>query len=329
MKKIILILCMFLVVGCSNKIKVVRDNSRYQEQFIESYPTYTYGLPIGWSYDIVETEDGYKVDLVKGYVLKNGEMYKNDEFTIRYDIGYVENSHRENRRTYYYVSNDKETIIHENEGFIDYNNAKFPRVHTLTDKVYFSYYTDDYFIFNEVKDGKLIEIDKMPLVDGEFKFDSIVTRYDEKYYIYKAHKVTKYVFEDNTYEFAYNDRIIVLKDYILYSTMFANELKGSYLINKNTSEVKELNNAIYIIIDDFYTYDYRMSDNSFVFLERIDNKYNYSYAEIIDNEMKIVEIPFDKNQVQWTHKLSENQIEVVIDKSYNDSNMDYYLITIK
>ena len=239
MKKIIILCSLILMLfGCTSNetIKVKRVNNKTKYQLVEDNLQMLYG----GGYKLVKKDDKYVLETFGGYVEETelSEIYEKRGFTITTEYEIDEN-YFEKKRIYYYETDDEKIEIYSCPGFTVGNETlyKYPNVFALYGIAYFSYFENNYIVVNEVKDKEIVEIFKMPVMDNEYELESYIHEH-EHMFVYKGNNI-KYIIGDEEYIFNNSDRVIVLKDYIFYTSYDNEKATKSYLINRKNKEVKE------------------------------------------------------------------------------------------
>ena len=100
------------------------------------------------------------------------------------------------------------------------------------------------------------------------------------------------------YIFNNSDKVIVLKDYIFYTSYYDNKAQGSYLITRSNQEVKKLDKLI-----DFEQNQYRGYTrlNNCIFLEIDGEEKYFTYAQISDNKINLhrLSVEYPKVVAGW------------------------------
>ena len=326
---------MILLVACSSNefVNVKRINNKMKYQLVADNLHILYG----GGYRLVKKNNKYVVETFGGLGndLEPNELYKNDEFTIMYESE-LDDEHFENKRTYYYVTKDEKIKIYSCEGFKIGNLPSFnyPKSFELDGIVYFVYCEQNDLIINEVKDKELIEFKKMPIIDNEYQLEYYL--YDSQHmFVYKGEN-TKYIIDDEEYIFNNSDHVVILKNYIFYTTYSNNEPLKSYLINRKNQEVKELSNVI-----DFDINEYggvaslnNIAENRFMFVENDDDMKYYSYAEVTDSKILIQRLPLEYpkeflGSTPWSYYSILNETDMVITRQNKDGTFGYHVYMLK
>ncbi|MBR5795200.1 MAG: hypothetical protein IKY26_03590 [Erysipelotrichaceae bacterium] len=327
MRKCICLLCILLLCSCgaNHKIPVKRIEEGYTIQTIE-YPN-TYGR----SYQLLEKDGVYSVEYFTGSGFVGNEIFKTDDFTICEDAEYDSFGNMTNG-TYTYVSADKTTVLYSGKGVPNdvIISPGGPKVFEMDECVYFAFYTDDELVMNEIVDGKLIEIGRYPLIDYEYDFVGYVNNNYEVYYLYRSKENYKLICDEKTYVFNDTDRVIVLKDYIMYSTVDVIETTGTYILNRQTGETKTLDTNIYLLLDPAYlnspTFFYgNKKDNAFIFMEKDGIQSRYVYGVCEDNEFKMYPLPITYSELSYSSIYKENVLCLMVD---DNGMLDFNVITI-
>lgn len=319
MRKLLFALCIFIMCGCSSVEKI--DEGELVHYFLGDDSDSLYG-----GFRIVESWNGFKLEEYDFSNTIPNAIFTNDDFSII----------KEGRANFDYVYKDgsKEVILHSRSAspklFVEpaYSNA-----FQIDDQVYFFYYDIFDLVVNVVEDGKLIEYKRIPLEDDEYVFRNYLFNDYEMYSIYKNENAMKYVCDEREYIFNIFDEVIVLKDYILYSTYDSKQVTGSYIINRKTNESIQLNKPIdfHLEASEQESYDYyfnRFKNNSVIFVEKVDNQMIYYYGTIVDNLLKKIELPYSYSETDLISLYDEKTI--FLSKNENDFwNRNHYIIEIK
>jgi len=332
MHKFVLLFCLFLLLGCSNdRVLVKHIDSKATDEIIASGLHFLYG----GGYRLVKNEEGFAVETVEGLNpdLEWNELYTNSEFTIYYEP-VIDNNDREVSRIYYYKSDEKKEKFFEFEilEFNDMRNYSYPHVYELSGQVYFTHVEDNKLKIQEIKNGELIDYEDYLIHDKEFYLEFLLIKKNEKFLFYTSDKLVKYVVDEGCYEFSKDDWVIILDDYIVYSTFLDDQLQGSYLITRQDGKVRQLDKSINVLKIDECTNPMHIDENRFLFEEINEGKLFYAYAEVDENQIQISRLPLNHNGLEsmhgWYSFFSDTEI-VICPTNPKDGTFSYHVITLE
>lgn len=324
MRKLLFMLCLFLICGCSSVTKIEEDEFTHYQIASDLPALY------GGGYRIVEAWNGFKVEefVGNGDNRKGNEIFRNDDFAI-------ENKPSTTINQFTYVYNDGTNTNELYTGLLNQKVDIFPTQPTafqIEDNVYFTYYQLDELVVNRIENGKLVELKRVPLKIENYKFNSLVYNDYEMYYVYKNENYTKFICDENEYVFENYNHVTILKDYIFFSILENNVVIGSYIMNRKTYETIQLEENIHLVLDPLHDtypliYNDRFKNNSFVFIENVNGKTIYSYGEIVDNTFKKIELPY--SYYERDHIQLYDEKTIFLTKTNAKANYDFYVIEIK
>lgn len=321
MRKLLAVLCLFILCGCSSVTKIEEDDFVHYELIPNSSSTF------GIGYEIVESWNGFKLKEIVPDIHANA-VFKNDHFTIKNELvnqfGGI--------FTYFYDDGTKISELYT--GMYNSNRDIWPlgvSVFQKGEDVYFTYYDIYDLVINLVEDGKLVEYKRIPLNDNTFEFKGFAYTDYEMYTLYKNENNTKFVCDEREYIFDITDKVILMKDYILYSTYDSNEVIGTYLIDRKTNVATQLKENIDIYDDlsnhnNIIHFRNKMINNTFVFKEKVENSVIYSYATIENNTLNKIELPYMFDEGDFVSLYNENAIFF---NKISTKGETYYVVEIK
>ena len=318
MRKLLLLLCLFLMCGCSSVTKIEEDELIHYHLGNDSESMYD-------GFDIVKSWNGFKLeehnfDKVPNEIFNNGKISIIREYGSKYTYTYKDKS----KSTVFYTCSTTPTL------FVD---PEFAWPFEIEDQVYFFYYDIHDLVINTLDDGELTEFKRIPLKEEDYKFRNFLYNEYEMYSIYKNENTMIFKLDEKDYFFNINDDVIVLKDYIFYSTFENNQVTGSYIINRKTDETIQLDNTIefHLKPHELESHDYyfnRAENNSFIFVEKAGNQNIYYYGIIEENIFKKIKLPYAYYENDRISLYDEKTI--FLSQNPLDSwNQDHYVIEIK
>ena len=317
--KYLLFVCgLILLCGCSSVKKIEEDDLIHYHLGNDAGALYG-------GYNIVKTWNGFK--LVDYSLTKDpNEIFSNDEISILRESG--------SKYTYTYKDKSKTTVFYNcpttPKLFVD---PEFAMPFEMNNQVYFFYYDIYDLVVNTLEDGELVEYERIPLKEDDYEFRNFLYNEYEMYSIYKNEDTMKFTFDEKDFFFNVNDEVIVLKDYIFYSTYEDNQVTGSYIINRKTNETIQLENSVdfHFAPNEQESADYyfdKSKNNSFIFVEKVENQNIYYYGTIEDNMFKKIELPYPYYENDRISLYDEKTI--LLSQNPVDSwNQDHYVIEIK
>ena len=328
MRKILILLCILFLCSCDKDTSTLVnriDDGYTLEKIAEGLePLY------GGGYRYIETENGFEIETFAG--CGSNEFFKNDAVEILREEIYNQESEKYLRK-YTYVSDELTSILFYGDGKYHWENElypSYPSAFELDGTLYFSYFIDEELVLNEIVDGQLVELKRYPVNDGEYTLLGFENNENEIYFVYENDDSMKYICKENTYEFKKTDRVVIHPTCIVYSNFEYGKAIASFVIDRKTHQIHQLNENMEILMKDLYfempmVFNYDISYKGFIFVERIDGKVCYAYGEWNNDELKVYRLPFEKHVSDSCVIYKDNAI------FYTDEVrglLDFYVVTI-